>query len=103
MKKMTLSAILLSSAFSLSAFAAHDCPKYPKEEWMKEADLKKKLEDEGYTIKKFKIDGDCYEIYGWKNKGSKEEQKVEIYFDMKTGAPLKTKVNGKVVSEVKSG
>ena len=54
-----------------------------------EADLKKSLEADGYKIKKFKTNGDCYEIYGWDKAG----KKVEIYFDMKTGKPLKSEVH----------
>ena len=38
------------------------------------------LKNTAEEIKKFKIDGNCYEIYGL----NKEGKKVEIYFDMKT-------------------
>jgi len=67
------------------AVAAADCKSYPKEEWASEDTLKEAMEAEGYTIKKFKVDGNCYEIYG----RSKEGKKVEIYFDMKTLAIVK--------------
>ncbi len=80
--RVALAATLLVSA---SAFAAADCKPYPKEEWASEDTLKEALEAEGYTIKKFKVDGNCYEIYG----RSKEGKKVEIYFDMKTLAIVK--------------
>lgn len=70
----------LVSLFSTTAQAAADCPAYPKEEWAPESTLKEALEAEGYSIKKFKIDGNCYEMYG----RNKEGKKVEIYFDMKT-------------------
>lgn len=91
MKKMTFKVLLamglLSQALfsSQAAFAAADCKSYPKEEWASEDTLKEALEAEGYTIKKFKVDGNCYEIYG----RSKEGKKVEIYFDMKTLAIVK--------------
>lgn len=81
-------AILLLVLFSTQAFASADCPAYPKEEWASEDTLRKALTDEGYSIKKFKIDGNCYEIYG-RNKAGK---KVEIYFDMKTLAIIKAEV-----------
>jgi hypothetical protein len=80
--------IVLAATLSISAtsaFAAADCKSYPKEEWASEDTLKEAMEAEGYTIKKFKIDGNCYEIYG----RSKEGKKVEIYFDMKTLAIVK--------------
>ncbi len=68
------------------AFAAAPCKKHPKEEWIKEEDFKKKLLDDGYKIKKFKIDGNCYEIYGT----DKDGKKVEIYFDTKDGSIVKS-------------
>jgi len=71
-----------------SALAGATCEKHPKEEWMKEADAKAKLEAEGYKIKKFKVDGQCYEIYGH----NKEGKKVEIYFDTKTLAIVKAEI-----------
>jgi len=78
--------LLLLLAFASShAFASADCPVYPKEEWASEETLKQALIDEGYTIKKFKVDGNCYEIYG----RNKEGKKVEIYFDTKTLAIIK--------------
>lgn len=77
--------ILLLTLFSAQAFASADCPAYPKEEWASDVTLKETLAEEGYSIKKFKIDGNCYEMYG-RNKAGK---KVEIYFDMKTLAIVK--------------
>jgi hypothetical protein len=70
------------------AFAAASCPKYPKAEWMKPDEAKAKLEAQGYKIRKFKVDGNCYEIYG-KNK---EGKKVEIYYDAKSLEPVKTEI-----------
>ena len=78
-------AALLASG---SALAGADCPKYPKNEWLTEADAKAKIEAQGYTINKFKVDGNCYEIYG-KNKDGK---KVEIYFDTKSLDVVKAEI-----------
>lgn len=75
-------ALVLMSGF---AQAAVNCPVYPKNEWMKEADAKAKLVQEGYSIKVFKVSGNCYELYG-KDKTGK---RVEIYFDAKTLAVVK--------------
>lgn len=67
-----------------AAFAGPTC-KQPKDQWMKEADFKKSLTDQGYTIKTFKVTkGQCYEIYGTDKAG----KKVEIYFDPVTAAVL---------------
>jgi hypothetical protein len=83
----TLFAILLVS-LSSTAFASAKCEKHAKETWMKEADAKAKLEADGYKIKKFKVDGNCYEIYGYDKQG----KKVEIYFDTKTLAVVKSNI-----------
>ena len=86
MKKILFSVLVAATLMqSTAAFAAADCKSYPKEEWASEETLKEALEAEGYTIKKFKVDGNCYEIYG----RSKDGKKVEIYFDMKTLAIVK--------------
>lgn len=80
--------LALFASMPLLAFAAADCQEHPKSEWASEDTLKQALADEGYTIKKFKVDGNCYEIYG-KNKQGK---KVEIYFDTKTLGIVKAEV-----------
>lgn len=56
---------------------AKSCTDKPKDQWMKVEDFKKKVEEMGYKIAKFKTPGTCYEIYGT----DKEGHKVEIYFN----------------------
>ena len=85
---ISVAVIGAASMFSVHAFAKADCKAYPKAEWMKEADAKGKITAQGYTIDKFKVDGNCYEIYG-KNK---EGKKVEIYYDAKTLEPVKSEI-----------
>jgi len=78
--------VLAASPMAVQAKA--NCKAYPKAEWMKAEDARAKIEAQGYTISKFKVDGNCYEIYG-KNK---EGKKVEIYFDAKTLDVVKSEV-----------
>ena len=82
--------VVLSAVATLSTNAAAkaDCRAYPKAEWMNEADAKAKIEAQGYTINKFQVAGNCYEIYG-KNK---EGKKVEIYYDAKSLEPVKSEI-----------
>ncbi len=68
---------LLITGFVSSAFAAKNCTDQPKDKWMTEEAFKKKVEEMGYKIKKFKKPGTCYEIYGT----DKDGKKVEIYFN----------------------
>lgn len=82
-------ALCVALAVSGTAFAKADCPAHPKSEWMKESDARAQLEAEGYNIKKFKVDGNCYEIYGHNKAG----KKVEIYYDTKTLAVVKSEID----------
>jgi hypothetical protein len=84
-----LMALMAAVGFSGAAFAKADCTAHPKSEWMKESDARAQLEAEGYKIKKFKVDGNCYEIYGH----NKEGKKVEIYYDTKTLAVVKSEID----------
>ena len=85
---VSLAVIGAASLFSTHAFAKADCKAYPKDEWMKADEAKAKIAAQGYQIKKFKVDGNCYEIYGQ----NKDGKKVEIYFDTKTLAVVKSEV-----------
>lgn len=87
MKKIVTAAMVLLSSFaSTLALAGAECPEHPRSEWIPEETFKKQLIDQGYRIKVFKIDGNCYEVYGWNKAG----QKVEVYFDTKTGDVVKS-------------
>ena len=74
--------------FSTAAWAGAKCDKHPKAEWIPEADAKAKIQSLGYKISKFKVDGNCYEIYGF----DKEGRKAEVYFDTKTLSVVKSEI-----------
>ena len=80
---------LMAAVASVAAFASADCVKHPQNEQIAPAKFQQQLQDQGYQIKKFKTSGNCYEIYGKNKKG----QKVEIYFDTKTGQAVKSEIN----------
>jgi hypothetical protein len=91
---MTSRFVLAGLALLVSAgasFADADCPEAPKDKWMSEADMKKKVADMGYTHDIFKVSGNCYEIYG-KNKDGKD---VEVYFNPVDGSIVKEEVEDK--------
>lgn len=81
------SLLALALLFSLTgvAHAKKSCTDQPKDKWMSEADFKKKVEAEGYKIRKFKQPGTCYEIYG----KDKDGKNVEIYFNPVDGSIVK--------------
>ncbi|HKA42365.1 MAG TPA: PepSY domain-containing protein [Burkholderiales bacterium] len=85
LKRALLVVVMLASG---SAFAGANCAKHPQGEWMSQAEAKAKIEAQGYKIKKFKVDGNCYEIYGT----NKDGKKAEVYFDTKTLAVVKAEI-----------
>ena len=91
MKKSLITSGLLALAMlsASSAFAEANCQAHPKNEQIPQADFQKALEKHGFTIKKFKTDGNCYEMHG-KSKGGK---KVEMYFDTKDGKIVKSEID----------
>ena len=113
-------AVLVAAMSTQAAFAGADCPKNPKEQWLSELDMQKKIvNDYGYIIDRFKADGDCYEIYGRapKSVATKTETqastdpatkettttttkttetelvKIEVYFNTATGEIVKKEVD----------
>lgn len=87
MKKMILAILVLLIGGASQALAKDDCTTEPKDKWMTEEAFKKMVQEQGYTIKKFKQPGTCYEIYGT----DKEGKKVEIYFNPVDGSIVKKK------------
>ena len=85
MKTPRISLFVLTVAASGAAFAAPDCTKAPRAEWMSEAAMQKQITDAGYKIGKFKISGSCYEIYGRDPSG----KRVEIYYNPVDGSVVK--------------
>ncbi|MEP7156019.1 MAG: PepSY domain-containing protein [Betaproteobacteria bacterium] len=71
-----------ASIFSLTAAAHGDvkCDSLPKSEWKKQIDLQKKLTDEGWKVRQVKTENNCYEVYGFDEKGNR----VEAFFHPKT-------------------
>lgn len=55
--------------------------------WKPQETLKKRLTDEGWQVRRIKVDGGCYEVYAIDNKG----KRVEAYFHPVTLASVPTK------------
>lgn len=73
-KLMVIMSIIMAGGM---VHAKKTCTDQPKDKWMKEEDFKKRMEEAGYKIRKFKQPGSCYEIYGT----NKDGKNVEIYFN----------------------
>lgn len=80
-----LCALLLAAPFA-GATGLATCDSGPKEGWQPSAKLEQQLKDKGWTVRKIKVDGGCYEVYGLDDKG----KRVEVYFHPVTFAPVPT-------------
>ncbi len=82
MKPQHLLCTLTLALASVGAFAQHaeKCEPVPKEEWRPQAELERKLANQGWKISRVKITNGCYEVYGRDEKNGK----VETFFHPKT-------------------
>jgi hypothetical protein len=81
MRTFFLIALSAAAAFAFasspaSATGAIKCKAGPQSGWKSQDVLKAKLVKEGWTVRKAKVDGGCYEVYGTTPEG----EKVEAYF-----------------------
>ena len=80
-------AVLLISTTSAGATGLATCESGPKEGWQASTKLEQMLKDKGWTVRRIKEDGGCYEVYALNDKG----ERVEAYFHPVTLAPVPTK------------
>lgn len=70
-----------------AAFAAEKC-NVPLADWQPRQALEKKLQAEGWKVKRLKTEDGCYEVYGLDRQG----RRVEAYFNPKTLQVVKVKL-----------
>ena len=77
--------LFLSAGANATGLAT--CDSGPKSGWQSQDKLAGDLKSRGWQVRRIKIDGGCYEVYGIDDKG----QRVEAYFHPVTLAPVPTK------------
>ena len=77
----------LLAASQAGATGRATCEAGPQKDWQPTETLTKQLEAKGWKVRRVKVDGGCYEVYGLDEKG----QRVEVYFHPKTLEPVPTK------------
>jgi hypothetical protein len=89
-----LSAVMLS-AVSMQSHATGQmtCEPVDKANWIDEAVLEEKLVSEGWSVRRMKVDGGCWEVYGTTPEG----ERVEAYFHPATGEKLLISRRGKIL------
>ncbi|WP_343623391.1 PepSY domain-containing protein [Roseateles puraquae] len=78
--KLIVSLALALTASTAFAHGNVSCPAVPQEEKQPQKELQKKLEGEGWKVRKVQNSNGCYEVYGVDDKGAK----VEAFFNPKT-------------------
>ena len=82
-----LAAMAIAVCSSASATGLATCESGPKSGWQPIEKLEKQLSERGWTVRRVKEDGGCYEVYAIDDKG----QRVEAYFHPVTLAPVPTR------------
>lgn len=77
---------LMQIAFSAQATGLATCDSGPESGWQPQEKLQKQLVDKAWQVRRIKVDGGCYEVYGINEKG----ERVEAYFHPVTFAPVPT-------------
>lgn len=97
-KLMILAAVTVASlaATPASATGKMTC-KAPEASWKSMDALKAKLTAEGWAVRKAKVDGGCYEVYGTDPEG----RSVEAYFDPASFKKLLVSRRGQVLFRAK--
>ncbi|MBK8070397.1 MAG: PepSY domain-containing protein [Rhodanobacteraceae bacterium] len=79
-------ALALAGAAPVFATGLATCDSGDKAGWQSTEVLQKQLTDKGWTVRRIKEDGGCYEVYALDEKGAR----VEAYFHPVTLAPVPT-------------
>jgi hypothetical protein len=92
MKNTLLLATLTGALFAAApALASPECTTEPKDKWLSEDAMKAKATELGYKAEVFKVEGNCYEIYGY----NKDGKQVEVYFNPVSGAVVEEEIEEK--------
>lgn len=91
MNKMIVSALLCAFAASASASDKVRCTHYPEHERMNVRTLQQKLLNEGYVIREFDYDLNCFKVKVRDESG----QKIKLYLDAKSGKEVSRRVKNR--------
>lgn len=81
---LALAASALMIADTALAHGPVSCPAAPRAERKPAAQLTKQLKDSGWQVRKLQMYNNCYEVYGFDDKG----RPVEAFFDPRTLARI---------------
>ena len=79
---LTTAAIAAAALLAMPAHATGlaTCDSGPQSGWQPQAKLETQLKEQKWQVRRIKVDGGCYEVYGLDEKGKRRE----VYFHPKT-------------------
>lgn len=80
MKHTLITAILFGVVGSSAALASDEYCNVPVADWQPRQALQKKLEGDGWNVRRIKSDDGCYEVYATDNKG----RRIQAAYNPKT-------------------
>ncbi len=75
---------VLACAVPAHATGLATCDSGPESGWQSMEELEKQLTEKGWTVRRVKVDGGCYEVYALDENG----ERVEAYFHPVTFEPI---------------
>jgi len=88
-----LAVVVVLFSGTANATGRMTCDSGDKSNWKTESQLIDKITAEGWTVRKVKVDGGCYEVYGQ----DPQDRRVEAYFDPLTLENLLIARRGKIL------
>ena len=85
--RFSLAAALYLAAAQAQATGLATCDSGSSSPWQPQIRLEQMLSKQGWKVQRIKVDGGCYEVYAFNEKG----QRVEAYFHPRTLEPVPTK------------
>jgi hypothetical protein len=90
---LLLAAVALGASAPALATGKMTCQAGPQSKWKSQDALKASLVKQGWQVRKSKVDGGCYEVYGTDPQGNR----VEAYFHPVTFEKLLVSRRGEVL------
>ncbi len=93
MNRLVAIGIVISVPQLAMATGMYECETVAQDRWLPETSLTEMLEAKGWQVRRMKVDGGCWEVYGTTPDG----QRVEGYFHPATGEMLLLNQRGRII------
>lgn len=86
LKLAAVTAIGIAASGAAFGTGLATCDSGSEDTWQSQETLEQRLTEQGWDVRKIKVDGGCYEVYALDDKG----ERVEAYFHPRTLEPVPT-------------